>query len=62
MPNILHNRIRCRLCGDLLESQTGDDLLLCSCGACGVDGGREYLRRVGYEEDYEELSEWEDET
>ncbi len=56
MPKILRNRIKCRLCGEVLESRTGDELILCSCGACGVDGGQEYLRRVGYEKDYEELS------
>ena len=27
------------------------------CGAVAVDGGKDFLRRLGYEEDYEELSE-----
>ena len=26
------------------------------CGAVAVDGGKDYLKRIGSEEDYEELS------
>lgn len=33
----------------------------CKCGAVAGDGGKDYLRRLGYEEDYEELSEVEKE-
>ena len=29
----------------------------CSCGACAVDGGHDYLRRCGNLGDWEELSE-----
>ena len=28
----------------------------CSCSAVAVDGGKEYLKRLGNEKDYEELS------
>ncbi len=28
----------------------------CSCGAVAVDGGTEYLKRIGNENDYIELS------
>ena len=31
----------------------------CKCGAVAVDGGKDYLRRVGSKEDYEELVEYE---
>lgn len=54
---ILINKIRCRKCGDVIESQSVHDFKWCGCGACAVDGGREYLRRLGNSEDYEELSE-----
>lgn len=55
--NILRNRAKCLLCGDVLESTDVHDLQICSCGALAVDGGLEYIRRVGESENYEELSE-----
>ena len=43
---IIHNRIRCNLCGDEIESKHHYNLVYCSCGSCGVDGGQDYLRRL----------------
>ena len=57
MDQIFHNRIRCRKCGDIIESFSVHDFRQCSCGAAAVDGGKEYLRRCGNREDWEELSE-----
>ena len=57
MPRIIRNAIRCRKCGDIIESETVHDFRVCSCGACAVDGGHDYLRRCGNLEDWEELSE-----
>lgn len=54
---IIHNRIRCRKCGETIESETVHDFRYCSCGACAVDGGKDYLRRCGYPEDWEDCSE-----
>lgn len=54
---IIRNKIRCRKCGDIVESVSRHDFKMCSCGAVGVDGGHDYLRRTGKKEDYEELSE-----
>lgn len=58
MERILRNAIRCTLCGDIIESESVHDFKQCSCGACAVDGGREYLRRcfTSSPQDYEELS------
>lgn len=54
------NAVRCKNCGDVIESQSTHDFVKCSCGACAVDGGIEYLRRVLRDESaYEELSEFE---
>lgn len=55
---ILINKIRCRRCGEILESVSMHDFKICSCGAVAIDGGREYLRRCGYPDDWEELSEY----
>lgn len=54
---ILANKIRCRRCGNIIESKYRHDFQWCPCGACAVDGGYDYLRRTGKRDDYEELSE-----
>ena len=56
MPRIIRNAIRCKKCGDIIESKTVHDFKFCSCGSCAVDGGHDYLRRCGNREDWEELS------
>jgi len=53
---ILSNRVKCLKCGDVIYSAHRHDYKKCSCGNIGVDGGMEYLRRVGNMSDYEELS------
>lgn len=56
MNKIIKNAIKCNKCGDVIESVSVHDFQMCSCGACGVDGGHDYLRRMGNREDWEELS------
>ena len=56
MPRIIRKAIRCRTCGDIIESETVHDFRVCRCGACPLDGGHDYLRRCGNLEDREELS------
>ena len=53
---IISNKIKCKKCGDIIESKSTDDYKRCSCGAVAVDGGKDYLKRIGKEEDYIELS------
>ena len=54
---IIKNSIRCKKCGDVIESNGVHSFVTCSCGACSVDGGHMYLRRCFMEEGcYEELS------
>lgn len=50
------NKIKCKKCGDVIESKSVHDFKWCSCKAIAVDGGHEYLRRVGDLEGFEELS------
>ena len=57
MPRIIRNAIRCKKCGEVIESKTVHDFKFCSCGSCAVDGGHDYLRRCGKREDWEELCE-----
>lgn len=56
MRKILVNKIRCKNCGDIIESKSVHDFNFCKCESVAVDGGHDYLRRVGELEDWEELS------
>ena len=53
---ILSNQIACLRCGDEPYSAHRHDFSACDCGAVFVDGGMDYIRRVGKREDYEEIS------
>ena len=50
------NRIKCKKCGDIIKSYHVHDFKWCSFKTVAVDGGREYLGRLGNTGDYEELS------
>ena len=56
MAKIIKNAIQCKRCGDIIESMNVHDFVTCSCGACSVDGGHDYLRRCGNLEDMIDLS------
>lgn len=44
---IIRNSLICLLCNTEIESKHVHDWVDCTCGACFVDGGREYIRRGG---------------
>lgn len=44
---VLRNSARCLHCGDEVESTHRHDFRTCRCGKLGVDGGHDYIRRVG---------------
>lgn len=58
---IVSNKIKCKSCGDIIESNNRHDFKFCSCGQCAVDGGHDYLKRSysgnNPEECFEDLSE-----
>ena len=57
--SILKNAIQCKLCGDVIESTSVHDFKTCSCGACSVAGGHDYLRRCAKSlDDFVDLSEF----
>ena len=58
MVKITVNKIRCKKCNEVIESTHRHDFKFCKCGSVAVDGGKDYLRRCGYREDWEELSEY----
>jgi hypothetical protein len=53
---ILRNQAVCSLCGDHIKSIHKHDFKSCCCGALSVDGGPEYLRRLGNPGDYRDTS------
>lgn len=54
---IIKNAIQCKKCGDIIESVSVHDFKTCSCGACSVDGGHNYLRRCAMSlDDFIDLS------
>ena len=55
---IIKNCIKCKNCGDVIESESRHDFKYCSCKRVFVDGGHNYLRRgfTDSQDDYEELS------
>ena len=57
---IVHNRIRCKKCGETIESTFRHDYKWCSCGNCAVDGGHDYLRRCWRSDEWEDVSEFKD--
>lgn len=61
---IVSNKIKCKNCGDIIESFHRLDFKWCACGQCAVDGGHAYLKRAyktdSPEDAYEELSEYEE--
>ena len=56
-PRIISNKIKCKKCGDIIESKSPHDFKWCKCESCAVDGGREYLKRCyKLKDDIEDLS------
>lgn len=56
MKKIIQNQVKCNKCKDEIFSKHRHDFVRCKCGAIAVDGGMEYLRRVGAVFSYEEQS------
>ena len=63
---LIRNRIKCKHCGDIIESTHVHDFKYCGCGKVFVDGGREYCR-YGYpggnvEDNIEFMAEYEEDA
>ena len=54
---IISNKIKYKKCGDIIESKRTNDYKKCSCGTVAVHGVKDYIKRIGNEEDYEDISE-----
>ena len=56
MEKIIINKAKCKKCGDIIESKKINGFKRCTCGSIAVDGGHEYIKRVGNKDDIIELS------
>lgn len=56
---IICNKAQCKKWKDIIESKDTNDLKRCTCGSIAVDGGLEYVKRIGNLDDVIELSEYE---
>ena len=54
---IIRNSVKCSKCGDIIESKHRHDFKVCKCHSIAVDGGHEYLKRVGELDNIIDLSE-----
>lgn len=54
---IIRNKIQCKHCGVVIESESRHDFKFCICGKVAIDGGHFYLKRSGNPNDLIELSE-----
>jgi len=48
--------IKCKKCGDEIFGDTRKKMTDCKCGAIAVDGCEDYVRVIGDEGDYEEIT------
>mgnify|MGYP001563867170 FL=1 len=46
---------RCKKCGDEIYWNTHKKMIICKCGALGVDGCEFYVRLIGNEADREQI-------
>lgn len=57
---LLRNRVKCKKCGDIIESKSVHDCVWCSCHSIMTDGGLDYIHRGGNWDDMEPMDEWYD--
>ena len=48
-------KIKCKLCGDIVEGDKKGHLIWCKCRKCAIDETPYYYRLIGNAEDYEEI-------
>jgi len=57
---IISNKAMCTNCESIIESFHRHDFVTCKCGKISVDGGKDYLRRVGESKYFIDFSEVEE--
>jgi hypothetical protein len=49
-------KIRCKKCGDVIQSKHRHDMVWCKCGAIAIDGGDDYCKITGKLDDFDFVS------
>ena len=60
MPRIIRNAIRCKKCGEVIESETVHDFKFCGCGASAVGGPGAPIKIAGAGKELSEVEKVED--
>ena len=55
-------KIKCRLCGTIIEGDKKGTMIWCKCGKCAIDETKYYARIIGDFEDYENINNKENEN
>lgn len=66
MNKLIRNAIKCKHCGNIIESKYRHDFVTCSCGKVSIDGGLDYCRVTftskNPEDDFIDLCEYEEDN
>lgn len=62
MSRLIKNAAKCNKCGDVVISQGRHDFRWCKCENIAVDGGLAYTRRLFKSDEWEELSEYSEDS
>lgn len=49
----MEDAVKCRICGSYIRFDTNHSYIECACGAVAVDGGPDYVRIIGNQNDWE---------
>lgn len=49
----MEDAVKCRICGSYIRFDTNYSLIECACGTIAVDGGSDYVRIIGNQNDWE---------
>lgn len=50
-------KIKCKKCGDIIESKSRHDMVWCKCRAIAIDGGNDYIKITGLITDFDRVIE-----
>ena len=48
--------LKCKKCGDIIQSKHRHDMVWCKCGAIAIDGGNDYCKITGNSDDIDFLA------
>lgn len=49
----MSQKLKCKNCGDIIQSTHRHDMVWCKCGLIAIDGGDDYTKITGDKENWE---------